>query len=136
MSFASIITGRVLHRSLYSYLRQRMSPPRWIFELSTETVTDPQQWPPRNANIAYDWNLPTNQVYRDDCNNDDRNAHFSPAFATARSRLDYNYHANLVPKRQLLQDSILARVAACSEKDEQRAVNSKQRPWIVFTAGE
>ena len=158
---------------------------RWIHELlhvSTETAAaDPLSWPPRNKDIAYDWNLPTHQVYkrreddgddddddddnkneddddeivlhRDNDNNNNKAAHllFTPTFATARSRLDYAYHSNLVLRRQLLQDSILAKVATAAaaaiastaasetsrEKDENDTINSiQQRPWIVFTAGE
>lgn len=43
---------------------------------------------------------------------------FSPTFASARSRLDYSYHTNLVYSRQLLQDAILERVVTAAGTTE------------------
>jgi len=140
----------------------RRRHPSWIHRTlsSIQAAADPNDWPPRNADFVYDWNLPTIEVYRDDDDEEQKHQQkvFTPTFRTARSQLDYDYHPHLVQRRQLLQDAILGRVVggtsnesgSLKEKEDSKAEESeapneasvsptslvsKRRPWIVFTAG-
>jgi len=104
----------------------------WIQSLSE--VTDTQSWPPFNKNAEFDWSKPTNEVYAS--REEDS---FTTTFSQARSLLDYTYHANPLPKRQLLQDDILRRVVesttTSATDDRKEITEGQQRPWMVFTAG-
>ena len=49
------------------------------------------------------------------------------AYADIREQLDFSYHGNYCPKRQLFQDTLIRNVVG--------AAVAKEGPWIVFTAG-
>ena len=100
--------------------RNVLQPPGWVNLLSPTTVTRPDSWPPRSSR-DFDWSKPTNEAYYDP-----DEAAFPPAFAQARSLIDYSYHRNPALNRQEFQDTILSRIAT---------TETTKSPWIVFTAG-
>lgn len=65
--------------------------------------------------------------------------HFEGKYKSIRSSLDYTYHRNYTPKRQLLQDSIITHILQkhnvnITDSDGNSCI-SPRNPWIVFTAG-
>jgi predicted kinase len=64
---------------------------------------------------------------------------FTGRYKTIRQSLDYTYHQNYLPQRQLLQDTIIAHIlskqyANITDSNGNSCVSPKN-PWIVFTAG-
>jgi len=66
---------------------------------------------------------------------------FYGKFTSIRATIDYNYHSNYIPSRQLLQDTILSHLLGKNNQSDtivDKAGVSCQKPtnpWIVFTAG-
>ena len=55
-----------------------------------------------------------------------------------RATLDYNYHCNYIPSRQLVQDEIIRYILQKSQSCRPTKSTSSSKttvPWIVFTAG-
>lgn len=64
---------------------------------------------------------------------------FEGRYKSIRSSLDYTYHHNYSPKRQLLQDVIVTKIlqkhnVEITDSDGNSCISPKN-PWIVFTAG-
>jgi len=61
-------------------------------------------------------------------------------FQSIRATLDYTYHANYTPQRQILQDQIISTLlsksnANITDYNTGNSCISPKNPWIVFTAG-
>jgi hypothetical protein len=64
---------------------------------------------------------------------------FAGQYISIRSSLDYTYHQNYLPQRQLLQDTIISNILkkhnpSITDPDGNSCISPKN-PWIVFTAG-
>lgn len=65
---------------------------------------------------------------------------FHGKFQSIRGSLDYTYHANYTPQRQILQDQIISTLLSKSNANitdytTGNSCISPKNPWIVFTAG-
>ena len=113
--------------------------------VNEDVVTRADYWPPRSKEIDFDWDLPTNERYKDlkHANpthviraTSDWESVFADSFRHARAKLDYNYHHNPQLERQMFQDAILKNILVSVEhKEHEGQVEEKDHPWIVFTAG-
>jgi len=78
------------------------------------------------------WAMPADFDYS--CSSADAYATASTAivepFATIRAALDYCYHQRTTPARQQLQGQLIQRLLHTKQRRR-----TKQRPWLVFTAG-
>lgn len=70
----------------------------------------------------YNWEKSTNDNY---CNADA--TEFVGDFVKFRRSVDYDYHVNYTPARQLWQDKVIKSVVVKTEPQAQ--------PWIVYTCG-
>lgn len=71
---------------------------------------------------SYEWEKSTNHNYM----NPDT-TQFVGEFIKYREVLDYNYHVNYIPARQLWQDQVIKSVVVRTQPQTQ--------PWIVYTCG-
>ena len=63
---------------------------------------------------------------------------FSGKYQDIRATLDYNYHSNYIPSRQLVQDEIIQYILSKNQQCQTHNHNNynyHSPPWIVFTAG-
>lgn len=66
---------------------------------------------------------------------------FTGQYTHIRSSLDYTYHRNYLPHRQLLQDTIISNIMQINHHNANItdsngiSCSTPQNPWIVFTAG-
>ena len=62
---------------------------------------------------------------------------FVGAYSEVRSILDYSYHRNYTPERQLLQDGVVAEMLSQSQIVDRhgQTCTTPTQPWVVFTAG-
>ena len=79
-------------------------------------------------NFQFNQTLSTEEVYQSS------SIEFVGDYASIRSTLDYSYHSNYTPLRQLFQDTIIT-LLLNKAKIFDRTCLSPQSPWIVFTAG-
>ena len=91
-----------------------------VEQYDTELAADARNWPPR----SFDYGIPTNEAYAT------TERQFAAQFQGARTKLDYSYHKCPAIPRQILQDSILQRIASTHQSG-----GDGDRPWVVFTAG-
>mmetsp|Transcript_19602 Transcript_19602/g.22705 ORF Transcript_19602/g.22705 Transcript_19602/m.22705 type:complete len:504 (+) Transcript_19602:199-1710(+) len=100
--------------------------------------------PTATPNFDYDMSQSTEHNYKS------QNMTFYGQYASIRSTLDYTYHYNYVPSRQLLQDEILnyllyhhnsithlnaSTASPSSSSSSTSTCIINKNPWIVFTAG-
>lgn len=74
----------------------------------------------------FDWGLSTEENYRS------HDRQMFGRFRTIREQLDYEYHSNYLPSRQILQDTIVNTFLQQSVGDSS---SCEEEPWIIFTAG-
>jgi len=85
--------------------------------------------------------------YRLDQSTEYNYRHIQPQFygrhTDLRSTIDYTYHSNYIPTRQLLQDNIISHILEKNHYHSERIIDAHNgrsclaptSPWIVFTAG-
>jgi hypothetical protein len=88
----------------------------------------------KSDNTQYDLSLSTEDNYQS------TQKTFHGKFQRIRASLDYTYHANYTPQRQILQDQIISTLlsrsnANITDYNTGNSCISPKNPWIVFTAG-
>ena len=83
-----------------------------------------------SASDNYDYNRSTEDNYAA------KDMAFVGTNAEYRSMLDYTYHSNYVPERQLFQDKLMSYFNATFIQDDNGLVCDRPTSnWVVFTAG-
>jgi hypothetical protein len=119
---------------------QRMQISRWFPTMDPSLLTryrslsssDMLSHKNRDSEQQYDWTVSTEDNFRSD------SQEFHGPFRSIRQRLDHSYHANYLPDRQLVQDSIIESMLLLTrvkDADTGRECRVPTEPMIVFTAG-
>jgi dephospho-CoA kinase len=96
---------------------------------------DTDETPPSHKSTGSNYNLSLSTEE----NYESSHETFHGKFQSIRSSLDYSYHSNYTPQRQLLQDTIISILLSKSNENiidsDGVSCTSPKNPWIVFTAG-
>mmetsp|Transcript_68329 Transcript_68329/g.192688 ORF Transcript_68329/g.192688 Transcript_68329/m.192688 type:complete len:506 (-) Transcript_68329:228-1745(-) len=105
---------------------------KWVTTLGADSraAENPVSWPPFNEGHCYDFDLATITAYSVVGSDGAPHARFPQRYKDARGKLDYGYHPDMFPARQMLQDAIVSRCEVSRE-----STLPGEQPWIVFTAG-